>query len=274
VPERLYVPFLLQRDGLAGYEPGTLACFLALIEEHGGPVLDIGANVGVFSLVAAAATDAQVVAFEPTPDLAVTARAIADVNGLSFPVEEVALGAEDGQATLHLSDVTDSSNSLLPGFRPSSRSVTVPVERLDGWCDRTGTVPAVVKIDTEATEPQVVAGARRLLTDHRPHVICEVLARRTEADLERAFGELGYRWYQITDEVPLVARREVFGDRAYRFTNWLFAPDEPTDAFWSRLRRWHAALSACTPLEPRRTLLRRARGFLSNRLAPPPVARR
>jgi FkbM family methyltransferase len=248
--DHLYVPKCLHRAGLAGYEPETLACFLAAISLRGGPVFDVGANVGVFSLVAAALSDVELVAFEPTPELAGVARALAARNGLRFTVEEIALGAESGTATFHLSDVTDSSNSLLDGFRPSATSIEVVVESLDDHCVRTGTIPRVLKIDTEATEPDVFRGGLATIREHRPWIVCEVLARRTETQLEEVLGPLGYTWYQITSELPLVARRELFGDRAYRFNNWLFAPEPPGPEFWERMGVWREALKACVPATP------------------------
>ena len=163
-PVRTYVSHLLAGSGLAGYEPDTLACFLAAIEERGsGPVFDVGANIGVFSWLAAALTPAIVVAFEPTPDLAAQMRAICAENDLDIRVEELALGAAPGTAELHLSDKTDSSNSLRAGFRPSHRSVSVPGRNVDAYVARTGVTPAVLKVDTELTEPDVLRGATGVL---------------------------------------------------------------------------------------------------------------
>ena len=246
-PEHLYIPRMLERDGLAGYETETLACFLATAQRSGGPVFDVGANIGVFALLAAAVTDADVVAFEPTPELAQVARDLATDNDLSLDIEQIALGAENTTAVFHLSSVTDASNSLLAGFRPSDRSITVTVETLDGYCARTGRIPAVLKVDTEATEPDVLRGGIGVIAEHRPSILCEVLARRTEAQLEELLAPLGYTWYQITNELPLAPRREIFGDRSYRFNNWLFAPEPPGDELWDAMRAWQEALSACTP---------------------------
>lgn len=247
-PRPLYVPRLLERRGLAAYEPDTLSCFLAALETvEGRTVFDVGANVGVFALVAAALSDREVVAFEPTPELARVARAIAVDNGLNYTVEELALGAAAATAHLHLSDTTDSSNSLRKGFRPSSGSITVPVETLDGYAARTGRVPALLKIDTESTEPDVLRGAGSLLAEHRPWIVCEVLAGRTEADLEMLLEPLGYRWFQIGPEVPLPRRDHIVGDPDYRNLNWLFCPTMPDARFWSSMASWQQALAACRP---------------------------
>jgi len=248
-PGELFVPRKLEQHGLGEYEPDTIATFLAALEVlQRGHVFDVGANVGVFSLVAAALTWWDVTAFEPEPELAAVARAIAAQNGLRCDVEEIALGASNGEATLHLSDITDSSHSLREGFRPSTRSIQVPLETLDSFSGRTGRVPRLLKIDTEATEPEVLRGAAALLRDHRPWLICEVLRGRTEPDLMEILRPLDYRWYQITDDAPFTARDVIAGDETYRFTNWLFAPKEPSGAFWEAKQGWAAALRGATPV--------------------------
>ena len=244
-PPGTYVSHLLAESGLAGYEPDTLACFLAAIEERGSaPVFDVGANIGVFSWLAAALTPAIVVAFEPTPTLAAQMRVICADNGLSVRVEELALGAARGAADLHLSDKTDSSNSLRAGFRPSRGSVSVPVETVDGYVARTGVTPAVLKVDTESTEPDVLRGAGGLLAASRPWIICEVLANRTETDLTSILEPLGYWWYRIDGPGPLEARTVIEGDPTYAHMNWLFAPEEPSAAFWDAFAAWRSSLAA------------------------------
>jgi FkbM family methyltransferase len=244
-PSRTYVSGVLARTGLAGYEPDTLACFLAAIEERAGePVFDVGANIGVFSWLAASLTASPVVAFEPTPELATQMRAICAENALTVRVEEIALGATPGTANLYVSDATDSSNSLRAGFRPSHRSVAVPVETIDGFAERTGLRPGVLKVDTEATEPDVLRGAAAILATVRPWIICEVLAGRTEADLSAILAPLGYAWYRIDGIGPLAERSVIEGDPAYRHLNWLFAPDPPSPAFWERSAAWSRSIAA------------------------------
>ncbi len=242
---RTYVARLLADTGLAGYEPDTTACFLASAEAAGSrPVYDIGANIGVFAWLAAGLTRAEVVAFEPTPNLAAQMRTVAESNALAIAVEEIALGATAGTAQLHLSDQTDSSNSLRAGFRPSRRSITVTVDTLDAYASRTGRPPAHLKLDTESTEPDVLRGASGLLAAERPWIICEVLAGRTEVDLMAILRPLGYTWYWINGTGPLHPRETIVGDPTYAHMNWLFTPEEPTATYWAAAARWRSALAA------------------------------
>lgn len=254
-PRGSFVIEHLRRHGLRGYEPDTVATFLAVLEHLGrGTVLDIGANVGPYAPLAAALTDWHVVAFEPTPSLARLHRDVAQRNRLHVEVEELALTDEAGKATLHLSSTSDTSNSLVRGFRPTRGTVAVETTTLDRWCWTRALEPAVLKIDVEGSEPAVLRGAHRTLASVRPWIFCEVLANRYERRLEELLGELNYTWYQITDERRFVARREIFGDRAYRFTNWLFAPSPVPPLLFERVHAWRDAL-ARTPTPATRSRL-------------------
>ncbi len=250
VPGGLWVPRELQREGLAGFEPETLACFLAALDHAGpGAVLDIGANVGLYGLLAAARGTRPVHAFEPTPRVAATARELATANGLPIAVVECALGDRLGRASFTLSSTSDASNSLATGFRPAAERIEVRVDTLSRWCERTGTVPAVVKIDTETTEPEVIAGGIEALRAFRPWVLCEVLpGRGVEKRLMRLLRPLDYGWYQLGDEVPSPARAVIDGRIAEADQRmWLFAPQTPSDAFWADTRAWRRALQTCVP---------------------------
>jgi FkbM family methyltransferase len=246
-PTGLVVPRTLAERGLGGYEREALACFLAATDTAGpGAVLDIGANVGVYAALADAVTDRQVIGFEPTPFLVKLARSFGAENGFGYAMESLALGAENGVATFYLSDVSDSSNSLAEGFRASTTQIDVSVETLDSYLERTRLVPAVVKVDTESTEPDVLIGARRSIERHRPWILCEVLAGRTEERLTEILAPLDYHWYPITDQIPLLPADRIVGDSTYRHLMWMFAPEPPGDDFWAAMRRHEAALATCT----------------------------
>ena len=202
-PSDLLVPRKLATEGLARYEPSALACYLAAIDAAGpGAVLDVGSNVGIYAALASALTTRDVVAFEPTPSLAAVSRRFAADNALRFRTEAIALGAASGSATFYLSDVSDTSNSLAAGFRRSSQQIEVPVRTLDGYVTGSGLVPAVMKLDTESTEPDVLVGATMTLDRTRPWILCEVLAKRTESRLMEVMRSFDYHWYHVTDDIP------------------------------------------------------------------------
>ncbi|MEO8208196.1 MAG: FkbM family methyltransferase [Chloroflexota bacterium] len=242
-PGRSYVPRLLAEGGVAQYEPETIAAFLASISTRGASeAFDIGANAGIFSIVAAATTTTRITGFEPTPALASTFRGIVQANGLTCQVEELALGASTGTATLYVSAKTDSSNSLRAGFRPAAGSIEVPLERLDDYVTRSGRRPEVMKIDTETTEPDVLAGAIETLRDGRPWIVCEVLAGTTEAALMSILRPLGYRFHHLSGASVPIESLEIEGDPTYLHRDWLFTPGTLPEAFAAHYVAWITAL--------------------------------
>ena len=249
---------------MAGYEPETMAAFLAAISTlEATDAFDVGANVGIFSIVASALTTTRITGFEPTSQLVATCRSVASENGLDFDIEQIALGARNGKATLYLSARTDSSNSLVAGFRAAAGTEEVPVERLDHYIARNGRGPAVMKMDTETTEPDVLEGALETMHALRPWIICEVLASTTEARLMDVLGPLDYHFHHLGPGGP-AERAVIVGDPTYHHRDWLFTPGPLPSSFALHYPAWLAAIRA-TPV---RRATRRASGLaISSRTA-------
>ena len=247
-PWSMFIPRLLGERGLGGYERACLPVFLAALDHAGpGDVLDIGANVGPYALLAGALSQRRVRAFEPVPDLAGVARATAATAGFDVEVAEVALGASDGIARLYLSDSSDTSNSLDPSFRTSTSSIEVPVRTLDSWAAEHGLEPAVLKIDTETTEPAVLAGAGGTVAARRPWIFCEVLAGKVEAELTEVMRDWGYTWYHLDGAYPALPQSRIVGDKTMNSLMWLFTPEPIGDDFWDTVAAWTKALDNTAP---------------------------
>ncbi|GAA1772865.1 hypothetical protein GCM10009834_34220 [Streptomonospora arabica] len=235
----------LHHGGLAAYEPETLACFLAALEHaRPGAVLDVGANIGLYSALAAARSSRRVFAFEPAPRVADTAEAVARANGLGVDVERLALSNHSGTAALRLSPVSDTASSLAADNRPQLGRVLVPVESLSHWRERAGAAPSIVKIDTGGTEPDVVAGALEVLRRFRPWIFCEVRPEHGVAERLMALLEpFGYCWYHLCGDPPYPLRAVIVGrgpDPGQRM--WLFAPEPVPERVWRAARGWYRAL--------------------------------
>ncbi|WP_407565236.1 FkbM family methyltransferase [Streptomyces sp. 184] len=245
----------LRRAGLAGYEPLTQATLLTLAQyapPHAA-VYDIGAHIGLYAALVDLVHGAkrlQTVAFEPTPHTAELCRSLRDGNGLGFDVRQMALSDHSRTAELYLSLKAESSNSLNPGHRAHTESVRVPVGTVDDFAERHGHAPFLIKIDVETHEPEVLAGAGRVLREHRPWIVCEVLPG-TDADaMAAALGKLtalGYGLHLIHPESPW----RTHDARSYRphvqgqCRDWLFAPEPLTDDFYATQRGWLRAVLEC-----------------------------
>lgn len=121
--------------------------------------VDIGANVGSYTVLAAAVAGAQVVAFEPDPDTFRALQRNVEINGLEGRVEvhPIALGAQAG--TGWLTRGLDSMNHVV--HQGGSTHQPVKIETLDTVL--AGRVPTLIKMDVEGYEPQVLAGAQATL---------------------------------------------------------------------------------------------------------------
>jgi FkbM family methyltransferase len=127
-----------------------------------GTMLDIGANIGLTSVIRAVLGDVDVVyAAEPAPDnFACLVRSVID-NGLSGVVlpDRVAISDRDGTATLRLS-------GSIGGHALNARAgVGVKTMRLDSWVKHLGVdaeTVRYVKIDTQGHEGHVLDGAPEL----------------------------------------------------------------------------------------------------------------
>jgi FkbM family methyltransferase len=211
--------------GWDGYEPETTRLFYRLAE-RANVTIDIGAYVGYFTLLAAHANPAgRVIAFEPLTPVADRLRRNVRLNGLAN-VECVAgaVGDRDGEADFyHLPDGLPTSSSLSAEFmrQATGNHSRVVVNRLDRFVEEHGIARVdLLKIDTESTEPQVLAGAAAVLKRDRPHIICEVLAARAGGPaLEAILRPLGYRFFLLTPDGPEL-RPTIAGHPAW--LNYLF----------------------------------------------------
>jgi FkbM family methyltransferase len=140
--------------------------------------VDVGANVGYFTLLAASRVgpEGRVFACEPSPEafarLEATLRDNPIPQARAFPF---ALGAEPGQLHLHFTSHTVSNHTPSMVAQPGARTMPVPVRTLDE-CLEEWKLPRVdlLKVDVEGFEPQVLAGARQALATGRIRaLLCE-----------------------------------------------------------------------------------------------------
>lgn len=155
---------------------------LAANVRAGDVVWDVGANIGFFTLISArlAGPEGRVVAFEPMPPNADALRANLAANQAdNVEVVELALGDSEGTAELQVYDdpgwakLDTSADTAYKSGRPVSSLIEVPLSTLDRQLDDYPP-PRLLKIDIEGGEVAALRGARRLLSEHRPVVLCEL----------------------------------------------------------------------------------------------------
>ncbi|ABC24513.1 Methyltransferase FkbM [Rhodospirillum rubrum ATCC 11170] len=188
--------------------------YLAHLLAPGDTFIDIGANVGVYSLRAATLVGAagRVIAVEPGRDALTALRANLALNpGRTITVVAAALSDHIGTATLyHVGNGYDPQAFSLLSDETAKDAETVPLTTLDAVCadlaiDRLD----CLKMDAEGVEPMVLAGGRATLERFHPAVILEmntaILERRgSPTDQAWTFlAGLGYGFHRILGGRPV-----------------------------------------------------------------------
>ena len=187
--------------------------------------VDVGAYRGaVMRDAVRIASAGRHLAFEPVPDNA----AILEREFPGVECRRLALGAEPGKAQFcHFRDPLDGWSGLKrnPEIGDAPEFIEVTVSTLDE--EVKGAEPALVKIDVEGAELDVLRGASGLLAAARPTLIFEHVASMaalygaSSADVFDALREHDYAIYSVTGQGPIT--REAFG-ASEQIVNWLARP--------------------------------------------------
>lgn len=143
----------------------------------GAVFVDVGANIGYFTLLAAALVgrEGRVIAFEPNPDnVTMLTRSLAANEFVNVDIYPYAV-AERAQSCVLQLTLTNSSGILIADASAPSRGVqhvsveAVAVDDLLRGVRRAD----LVKMDIEGAEPRAVQGMQELIRTHRPTIITE-----------------------------------------------------------------------------------------------------
>jgi FkbM family methyltransferase len=164
-------------------ELSSLQCFL----RPGFVVVDIGANVGVYSLKAAkeVGDDGLVIAIEPFVETASMLSTNGRANGYrNLRVRNIALGPNTREVQLYLNNGRPNSFGLIQSG--TAESVSVLSVTLDDLCRWEGLERLdYLKIDAEGMEGQILAGGRKTLDRFRP--IIQVEITKAMSDVPRQY---------------------------------------------------------------------------------------
>jgi FkbM family methyltransferase len=215
------------------YERDLIGLFKKILKP-GMTVLDVGANIGYFSAIAAGLVEGEgsVHAFEPVPEcFARLQRNLADFRWSH--VYPCAVADATGTAAIHFHENELGWGSLLGGIS-LTHAGDVQVIALDDWILREN-IRAVhfTKIDAEGGEYRVLQGAAHLLRDLRPVIAAELnsacLSRdhHTPDDVVRLLQSAEYQAFSFNQGVlaipreadHILSRLRAFTRRPFRESN-------------------------------------------------------
>lgn len=154
-------------------------------------MLDIGANIGSYTILAGAEVGAKCFAFEPIPE---TFRCLIDnvnINGIYEKVKCYNIGLADKNGILKFTSNLNTTNHVV--FNTSSIKnvdiIDVPVRKLDtivSGCD-----PLLIKIDVEGFELQVLKGADEILKSKS--LLAVIIETFGKNNLDKQMSKYGFK---------------------------------------------------------------------------------
>jgi FkbM family methyltransferase len=212
----------------------------------GDVFVDGGANVGLFTLTAAATVGpgGRVLAVEPANETMALLRANVELNGFGWvELHEVGLAERSGKETLY----TFGPGAGVSSFAPAAEGTAeeIPTATLDEIAKDHIDRVRLVKLDIEGAELRALRGSSGLMEASRPFFMLEIepdhLARQAAsvADIEELFAGLDYRGFRMGRDgsAPFISPVEDGWDGGNGTPNVLVVPSEIVDGLPLRVAR-------------------------------------
>ncbi len=250
---RFRVPILAGLGGAnrlaLAQERWMLSIIEAALADQPGFFVDVGVNVGQTLLKVKAVNPAQAyVGFEPNVACAAYVRKLIKANRFAdCRIVPVGLSSQPTIVQLFTTGAGASNASMIEGFRSGSfysdREVAV-VFAGDAALDALAVNDvAIIKIDVEGAEADVIQGLTRTLADKRPAVVCEILPtgvdaadnnaqpqgalrRRRQAELLGTMKQSGYVFGRIAKEGRIARLDTIEAHQDQALCQYLFVPQE------------------------------------------------
>lgn len=178
----------------------------------GGVFLDVGANVGYFSLLIAHeyGDRCDVLAFEPNPLIFALLQAGAGCSRGKESIRAIPLAVSNRAGRLEFVLDQDNTGHSRLGAAGQSGSIAVDVVKLDDWLEANPPVAriAAVKLDVEGCELRALRGMEQMLRRHRPALVVEVIDEHL-----RDFGDTRTELFAFLDGVGYAVAAGVFADQ-------------------------------------------------------------
>jgi FkbM family methyltransferase len=140
--------------------------------------VDVGANVGVYTVLSSAAIGAHTISIEPIPSTFEKLRANIRYNDVAERTISYNIGLGRENSTLVFTTNRDAGNHVVTGETPEAETTEVQVRTLDDVLGDEN--PTLIKVDVEGWESQVLAGAESTL--QKSSLLCFIIEMDGSSD--------------------------------------------------------------------------------------------
>lgn len=188
-----------------GWEKVSMKLWIELVK-NSNTILDIGANTGVYSLVAATVNNhAKVYAFEPVKRTSDILKQNLELNpNLNIQLVEKAVSNSDSVAEFYDlptdSQYSASLNAEMLASFPNRISYEVETIRLDSYTELNNQKIDLIKLDVEMHEPEALEGMMDLIKKNEPTFLIEILNQTIAEKVEFLLKDLNYICFSLDEE--------------------------------------------------------------------------
>lgn len=215
----LYKDDYLSKKIYTGFEQDEIN-FINSNLNQGDIFIDIGANIGLFSIIAAnkVGNSGKVIAFEPTKKVFNKLIENATLNNFeNIDFRNIGLSNKKQTLSFYVSqDGFDAFNSFVENNDREEQKITIEASTLDIELENINkSLIKIVKIDVEGWEKYVLLGGQDFFTNYSPIVMMEFTEENTFNagysihELYDMMQNYGYKWYRITNGELVEEKKQI-----------------------------------------------------------------
>jgi FkbM family methyltransferase len=190
-----------------GHEKVSLGLWLKLCE-HANCILDIGANTGIYSLVAKSINEkSKVYAYEPVERVLEKLEYNNQINGYDIHCSSYAISNKNGKAFFY--DIPDEEHMTAVSVNYNPNTPETPVIKRDIETITLDTIVEkenieqidLIKIDVEFHSSEVIEGYLKYIEIHRPNIIIEILNDEIGRKVQALIQGMNYLYFNIDENL-------------------------------------------------------------------------
>lgn len=205
-----------------GWEKESINLWIKLCKIHNS-VLDIGANTGVFSLIARNVNpQANIVAFEPMPKIYDKLNYNIKLNHYNITTSLYALSNYSGKAIIyptnleHVYSVT--VNKKREDINLPIHELEIKTVRLDEFILQENIKNVdLIKIDVESHEPEVLEGMGIYLKQFKPTFLIEIQTTDIAEKIEKLIDGCNYIYFNIDENTGIMRVQKLSKSSYFNF---------------------------------------------------------